>query len=255
MESKIIGINKLSCKKVLLISCVVSFIILGCSPARQNTNYAYKSELYEIVNNVRKDVSFGTFISYDNVLFEFIIKRSDSSEIISDSEWVIRSTTYDTTGVYLLSTNSKYYIQFDTFNVKSNIVKAGRLENKPKGEKLATMNTEIQSFDNRRLKDTLLFGQPYFYWDTASVVKEMDDTAEVRLFFIKNRNFNSIYKIYGSNLSNREFCMAGVGVYYRKANSNTMFIIKDIRPTSKSEEKICEALLKKARYAITDTIK
>lgn len=253
MESKIKIIKSLTLELV-----IIPFIFMSCfmgrNPTAKNTNYAYRSEVYEVFENTRHNISFGNFISYDSALFEFIITRRDTSEIVSETETILKSTTYDTTGVYLLANNSKYYIQFDTFAIKSSIVKTGRLENKPNGEKLETNSAGITGLNNISFKDTLLFNQPYYYLDTTSAVKEMADTAEVKLFFIKNKYLNTIYKIYGKILPDKEFCMAGVGVYLRKLKSNTMFIVKDLRPVTHSEEKICRALLQKARYAVTDTI-
>lgn len=262
-------------KPIIIIKKIVFLIVIAlylnsCRPSKE-LNYSYTIPWYNI-DSAKHLISLSSFISYGDYLFEFNVRQntittiyaapSPSNSIVSSAngkiDSTISSTHYDTLSAYLLKNKSNLYFEFDTFALKNSLLKTDNIEKKEAGFKFpnfvkmySTLNTPVF---RGKVKDTLIEKAQYYYTDSVYKKPSSVDSFGIITFFIKNANINTIYSFNRNISSENEFAVAGFSFYSFEKKDRSSILIKDIRPLTRSEKKICAAMIKKAQAAVTDTI-
>lgn len=235
---------------------LISFVMVtqffnGCVTIKEKY-FSYKVGTYTI-DTVKQFIYSENLISYGDYLFEFnerinIVTNMYGSET-TNTEY------YDTVGVYLLNKNKLYY-EFDTFSLKNNIVKIGKIIDKPSGFKYtfpAARSVSDVAFaaPQKRIINNI----PCFISQIVPNNKTVNDTMNVEAVLIKDKTFNSPYKMNGIKFTDTNYCIVGVHVFLLKKKAAFLQEIESMRPLTDKEKEICENMIKKSKLAVVDTIK
>lgn len=235
------------------------FIILLFNSCRISNKifYSYKSVNYDVGENKKEDLKITSrLISYDGCLFEFKMQKKFNDTVFIESNKKVSSVYYDTIGVYLLPYKTNLYFEFDTFAVKNKLIKSGYITDKAFGQKFpAYSDTSSNFYKNKIPKDTLIYGQDYFYVDSLIKNKDGVDSILYKILLFKNPDFISNYKMGIIDFQDKEYCAVGYHIYYYEQQTALLGIIEDMRPLTKEENKICAAMLKRVMKYNTDSIK
>lgn len=233
---------------MFLCSILLVQFLYSCKTSKE-IYYSYKVDSYTI-DTVKRLFASSSLISYGDYLFEFK-KRTNIREVLHGETGAITSSTdYDTTGVYLLSNTDGMYYQFDTFALKNEISKTGKLADKEFGVRLTSPNnhdtTETVMYKTIPL-DTIINNIKCFYVDIVSKNKSANDSINQRVILIKSAGFNSVYRINGAKFIDNDYCI--VGVYFYNLNQKQGFLeeLDSLLPLSDKEKNICESMVKKTK--------
>lgn len=157
----------------------------------------------------------------------------------------VNSIMYDTIGVYLVSGKDQLYYEFDSFALKSKIIKHGPLSEKGSGVNLSPVKkTDSSDTYYGPTEEVLINGIPCFYSSIISKKESAADTVEQKVVLIKNEHLNSLYKIKGVEFTNKEYCIVGIDQHLLTQNESLVEEIKNLRPLTANEKKICSTMLK-----------
>jgi len=234
-----------SYKKGLALITILQ-LCLSCSSNRK-TYYAYKVNTYGVNSNTGKQIiASSSLISYGNHLFEFKNRLNLESPDQNDSAAII-NFSYDSIGVYLLTSKKKLYYEFDSFADVSRLIKKGSLTSKPSGfrfsQAAASDSTDIFYGP---LKEVLKNDIQCFYVDLLSAKEASPYPAEQKLILIKKKRFNSLYRINGLEFTDKDYCIVGYSIFFPTINNASFQELVSLRPLTEEENKICKSLIKKS---------
>ena len=241
-----------------VVRTLVSFLIIaqsfnGCAIIKEKY-YSYKVATYT-VDTVKHLIYYNNLISYGDYLFEFKDRVTINTDVHEGTD-SITSTSFDTIGVYLLSDKSKLYYEFDTFALKHNVVKIGRLTDKQFGFKFtfpAHQSTSDVSFTPP--KEKVINNIDCFITQIVSNDKRANDSMNVEMVLIKNKTFNSLYKMNGVKFTDSNYCIVGLHILLLKKKESFLEDIESMRALTEKEKEICESMIKKSKLSVVDTIK
>ena len=239
-----------------IIKNLISFIIVaqifhGCATIKEKY-FCYKVGTYT-VDTVKELLYSENLISYGDYLFEFK-ERINLVTNMYGSESTI-TEYHDTIGVYLLSKNKLYY-EFDTFALKNNVVKIGKIIDKTSGFKYTFPPANaVSDVSFTPPKKTVINNIPCFITQIVSNNKTVNDTMNVEMVLIKDKTFNSPYKMNGVKFSDADYCIVGVRLYLLKKKAAFLQDIQSMRQLTDKEKAICESMIKKSKLSVVDTIK
>lgn len=233
------------------------FLVLtlnGCKTSKEKF-YSYEVNTYTI-DTGKTLLNSNKLISYCDFLFEFKMKKIINNVLHGESKTVTTSVKEDTIGVYLIDSKTKLYYEFDTFALKCTMVETGKLIDKPFGLKLtpATGNTDTTKI-YAPLEKSVVNNIPCFFSEIVSKNKTMADSITIKVLMLKDANFNSVYKINGVKYTDKNYCIAGLSIYYNNQKQGVLDEIDALRPLNEKEKEICENMVAKSRKYIIDTIK
>ena len=231
------------------IFCVaVFFFFIGGCHTSKNAFYSYEVNLYA-TDSAKHLISPTRVISYGDYMFEFKIRTNINTEIYPNPDSVVSSTSYDTIGVYLISKEKQNFFEFDTFDLKSNIVKSGKWTEKETGTLLKPLEKDLKPNKNAIFssqRDTIINNILCFYSSTFSK-KSDGDTIEEKLISVRNRYLNSLYKIQGIKFEDDSFCIVGFSFFDPKSKEMSYQDINNLISLTEKERQICESMVKKAK--------
>jgi hypothetical protein len=230
------------------IHLVAVILLLNACVATKKMFYSYETNWYSI-DSAKHLISPTRVISYGDYMFEFKIRTNINTEIYPNPDSVVSSTSYDTIGVYLISKEKQNFFEFDTFDLKSNIVKSGKWTEKETGTSLKSLEKDLRpnnsaNFSSQR--DTIINNILCFYSSTFSK-KSDGDTIEEKLISVKNRYLNSLYKIQGMKFEDDSFCIVGFSFFDPKSKEMSYQDINNLRLLTEKERQICESMVRKAK--------
>ena len=236
-----------------LIKLFTSAVVLyGCTTPKE-IFYSYKVNTYT-TGPVKQFIYSNNLISYGDYLFEF--KDRENRNRIVDSHSDTTYIHYDTIGVYLLFRIDKLYYEFDTFTLKNEVVKIGRLTEKEFGFKFSpTVTNSYADFSFTPPKHIIINNINCFITEIVPSKKIEDDSIKQELILIKNTKFNSLYKMNGIKFTDNNYCIVGFHIYDLNKKQGLLQEIESMRPLTDKEKAICESMIKKSKSAIVDTIK
>lgn len=226
----------------------------GCKTINK-TYYSYKLNNYTVQNNVGGLWSSSSFISYNDYIFEFIIRTKFKSDIYIESNKKISKKEFDTVGVYILKDKCNFYWQFDSFALGNKLIKTGKIEDKEFGLSLNQASVSPDFSKSGEFKDTVINHQEYSFLEF--LIKKVDgsDSTLSRIFFIKDSKFNTIYKMSGIIYPNKKYSMAGYSHYLFDKKIEIISLVEEIKVINESENKICQNILSKVNSQIADSVK
>ncbi len=219
--------------------------ICGCTVSKKN--YSYKLTTYSINNSLTEELPFKIhLISYNGYLFEFKLNTRKSDTLYGQSGKLLENTYYDTSGIYLLSPESKRYVEFDTFSITNKIVKSGKFSEKQFGVRLSDSTLQSSSFFlDKVLKDTFLWNKSLYYIDTLQKSSFGKDSIRTHIFFIKDAHFTSMYELNAGTYPDPEYSMVGYNTYYFDQNIVVAGVLENMRYLTENERKICASMIRK----------
>jgi hypothetical protein len=229
-------------------------LLTSCGNAQQ-VFYSYKVDSYYIgPHDKGKQFTTSHVISCGEYLVEFNKKINITDSNIAENGEIRLAgqvVTFDTQSVYLLAPNWRY-VEFDTFTLKAKVVGRGDISEKPLGIKpqrpdpntAADSGTKKPSYSP--LIDTVINNIPCYYADQVRDKNDAQDTVGVRVYLVKNKQLNSIYKLIGGKWPDNEYCMVGLQPYMYDGSGGFTERISNLRPLTTAEQKICESLIQKA---------
>ena len=229
---------------------VIPLALLSCSIAKQKY-YSYEVDVYGDDSIQGKRLyTIHRLISYGDYLFESKILVNVNAEIfyLSDSG-VIKSVTYSTNGVFLLSGKKQQYYEFDSFALNSKLLKQGNFSDKPSGMKLSPVTkTDSTSVFFGPPREVSINNIQCFYSDIISKDTSIKDLIEQKVILIKKKHFNSFYRLMGVEFTNKEYCIIGFRIY-NSASKKNLFVqeLKELRPLTEKEKQICKSLIKASK--------
>lgn len=231
---------------------IIVLFLIGCRPSKENY-YSYKVNNYTR-DTVKQFIYSYNLISYGDYLFEFKDRVNFISNLYGNSE--TNSISYDTIGVYLLSLKNKLYYEFDTFTLKSNLVKNGKLSDKEYGFKFNSLDTHGASdVSFTTPKKTMMNNIDCFITEIVLDNKTDNDSIQQTAVLIKKKKFTSLYKINGIKFRDRNYCIVGFNIYDLKKNQSFLQEIESMKPLTEKEIYICTNIIKKSQTYVTDTTK
>ena len=226
------------------ILCILGICFLyGCASIK-NSFYSYQLNMYSLEDK-KILLSPEFLISYKNYLFEFkkLVRQDDEYH---GSTGIVNSTvTYETIGVYLLSILKPTFFEFDTFSLKNNLKKVGSWEEKEFGTKLSMPVAKTDKDYTYGLPVDTVTNNIECYYIPIIHNSNLRDTIDRKLIAIKNKQLNSLYKIQGFGVEDKDFCVIGTWVFDRKNQNGFSQEIEKLRPLTKKEKSICESMIKK----------
>jgi hypothetical protein len=230
---------------------LIVLFLYHCTPVKENY-YAYKTATYAI-DTVKRALYYDNIISYGKYLFEFKTRISENLEVHPGSSKSI-SINFDTVGVYLLSGANKCFYEFDTFSLKSNLVKTGRLDKKPNGQTITiSANDSSSDLSYTRPKKIMMNHIPCFVAELIPDNGTGDDSVIQKMILIKSRQFNSLYKTNGINFRDTNYCIVGIQVYDLTLKQGFSQELETIRFLTKEEKEICENMIRKSELGAIAT--
>ena len=236
--------------KINMVLCTILLFqfFYSCNTSKE-IYYSYKVDSYTI-DTVKRFFASSSLISYGDYLLEFKKRTNISDVVYGETGAVTSSSNYDTTGIYLLSSTNGMYFLFDTFALKNEIIKTGKLTDKEYGVRLTSTGNQIPTetviYKTIPL-DTIINNIKCFYIDIISKNKNTNDSFAQRVILIKSVNFNSLYRINGTKFIDTNYCIVGVQVYNLKQKQGYLEELDLLRPLTDKEKKICESMVKKIK--------
>lgn len=237
--------------KNLMSLILIVQLIKGCATIKEE-NFSYQVTTYTL--DTSKDfIYYNNLISYGAYLFEFKNRINIVTNIHGPKS---RITAYaDTVGLYLLSNNNLYY-EFDTFALKNELVKMGKLSDKQSGYKFKVLNvTATSDLSFTPPKDTVINNIKCFIAGIVSNDQTAKDTIKQEVILIKNKNLNSLYKMNGIKFPDRSYCIVGFRIYDLKNKLSFLQEIESLKPLTEKEKEICARMVKQSKLINTDTIR
>ncbi len=229
----------------LIYTLVTALLLSGCVTEKK-AYYAYTVNTYSVTNDEQKQINSERLISYGDYLFEFKMRVNFIREVLMLSQREIRNITYDTIGVYLLSELKDRYAEFDTFSTNARLVKSGANSEKEYGTKFPIpTNGGTAGFWTQTMHDTIINGHKNYLSDTLITDSSGAVIGGLRLFLVKEKKFNSVYKINHSYFPDKEYCIVGYNYSFPREKQGVLSIMEEMRPLSKEEEAVCATLVKK----------
>lgn len=232
------------------------FLFFSSCKTTKNIYFAYKVDTYAI-NSLKRFVTSSRVISFGDYLFEFRIRTNFRDTLHGETGTISTFVYFDTIGVYLLSSNEKVFYEFDTFAPKNSIIKTGIRSKKEFGHHFSdsdSIYTDQDSIEPFIIIDTLINNIQCSYTKLIPT-KKNNDSVEIRLTLVKNKNFNSLYRIGGFKFPDKEYCIVGYSAYSLKKNEGFVQELNALRPLTELEKDICENMVVKSKACIVDTIK
>jgi hypothetical protein len=253
------GFLKLSCKffgnrkNVLNFFLPIVIFIFSCSQNKVIYS-SYKVNTYLTDTSVRF-LRVSSLISCGEYLIEFKLLTNIETEIKMQYGSQTQKQSYDTIGVYLLKTKSDKYFEFDSFSLEAKIIKTGLLHEKETGTKGVSKlpDTLPKGVFFTVPRDTSINGIKCYQTELASSFSPVTDTS-FSILLIKEKNFNSLFRIFGSEFVDKRYCIVGSSLFYKKEQAGFYDEIEGLRPLTITEENICESMIKKSKNCIIDTI-
>ncbi len=230
------------------------FALLASCGTAQTVFYSYKVDNYYNLQRNNKWFTTSHVISCGEYLLEFNVRTHYNDTAIAhegEIKLVGSEITFDTQSVYVLSPNWRY-VEFDTFTLKAKVVGRGDISEKPLGIKpqrpdpntAADSGTKKPSYSP--LSDTVINNITCYYADQIRDKNDAQDTIGIRVYLVKNKQLNSIYKLIGGKWPDNEYCMVGLQPFMYDNGAGYIERIADLRPLTTAEQKICESLIQKA---------
>ncbi|TAE13385.1 MAG: hypothetical protein EAZ47_07940 [Bacteroidetes bacterium] len=195
------------------------------------------NDKYAIHNNL---------ISFDKYLFEFNVGPRIIDSMNAGSTKIFRTIRYDTLSVFVLNSEDRNFYEFDTFAVTCNLLGHGPFSNKSAGMKLAdTMQKPLQAFYEKKMQDTTLWNQRLFYFSDIQKNRNNEDSVRAYIFFLKQKNFTSLYDLMTAKYIDPNFNMVGFSYKFIEQNITAESVLKNLRPLTSKEEEICSSIVKK----------
>ncbi len=229
--------------------------LLYCCTASKKTYYSYKENTY-IIDSVKHLLYDSRLISYGDDLFEFRTKVGLQRSMKGDS-LLSESRSYDTVGVYLSSGANKLFYEFDRFSLENNVIKVGKLENKPFGESFTFSTSEPRAnVSYGPLARKVINDVPCF---VSTIISNnpltADDSVNQKVLLIKNPHFNSLFKIRGLKFIDSHYCIIGFQLYDRKQKQGFFQEIDQMRVLTEGEKAICKNMLEASKQYNVDTVR
>jgi hypothetical protein len=226
--------------------------LYGCTTEKE-IYYSYQIGTYAL-DTAKKFIHKSNLISYGDYLLEFNTKMTISTIVHGDLD----STTisYDTMSVYLLSGTNRLYFEFDTFAINNTLSRVGKLTEKPFGFRFTFPphdSTSDQSY--AQAKKVVLNNINYFEAEIVSNDKTKNDSMQHQVILIKNKKFNSLYKMNGIKFPDGNYCIVGLYFYDLKNKGGILQQIESMRPLTEKEKDICAGMVKKSKSGVVDTTK
>ena len=243
-------------KKQLLILTSICFLFMGCRVLSKKY-YSYVSVM-SAVDSVKTPLSYSLLISYGKYILEFNRRVNLEATIyLSHPDSIPRQkiTGYDTLSVYLLNGNTRLYYEFDTFALKTKLIKIAKWEDKPMGQDLHVPPAEPKSnFVYGPLKQELINNIPCFVSKITSVKDPQNDSLSFEEIFVKDACLNSFAKISGTKFTDNNYCIVGYRLFYPKKKEGVSIEIENLRPLNEREIAICKNMVQVMETAVTDTV-
>jgi hypothetical protein len=229
---------------------------MGCR-ALSKKYYSYVWVM-SAVDSVKTPQTYSHLISYGNYIFEFNI-RINREEIRhrGNPNYIpkLKITGYDTLSVYLLNGKTRLFYEFDTFALKTKLIKIAKWEDKPTGQDLHLSPAEPKSnFLYGPLKQELINNIPCFVSKITRVKDPQSDSLSCEEIFVKDVDLNSFFKICGTKFTDNNYCLVGYRVFYPKKKEGTSIEIENLRPLNEREIAICKTMVQIMGTAVTDTL-
>jgi hypothetical protein len=240
---------------VSLFTFTVFALLASCGTA-QRVFYSYKVDGYYMGGQYdNKRFSNSHVISCGDYMVEFNVKTNFNDTAIAhkgEINLVGSGVTFDTLSVYLLTPNWQY-VEFDTFSLNAKVLGKGGLSEKPFGVKPQRPKPADKASDTTSKKptysplaDTVINNIPCYYADQVRGKNDVQDTVGLRVYLVKNKQLNSIYKLLGGKWPNTEYCMVGLQPFFYENGAVYTERIANLRPLTTTERNICESLIRKA---------
>ena len=223
------------------------FVLTGffgsCTASKENY-YSYNVDRYT-VDSANHMFGFSSLLSYGNYLFEYKI-TTHFNTVINGPDKPVESVVYDTTGIYLLSGKSKQYCEFDTFAMQSKIISKGPFSAKPTGAGVSpVVKTTADS-------SGAYYGPPQvtsmnhiqcYYSHISYKDQTLKDSIDQGALIIKNKNFNSLYKIRGIEFTDTAYCVIGFRITRLLKGDGFVEQINNLRRLTEKEIRICKRMV------------
>lgn len=237
--------------------CILILLFLYGCKTMPNSFYSYKVSTYTI-DSVKHLLTTRSLVSFGDYLFEFRNRIKINSLKHGNDEEIVTSFKIDTISVYLMSNKSPFYFEFDTFELRAKIVQTGILTDKPFGVRFTLNSNNTGNKKNLRYsppEKIIMNGVNCFYSEISQKDNGDGDSVRVKLLLVKNKNFNSIYKLNGESFSDNNYCIVGLDIYDFNRKQGLSEVIDALHPLTEKEKSICESMVQKSKTCITDTIK
>jgi hypothetical protein len=232
---------------------LILLILCGCTQIRKLA-ISYNFVNYSTIDKLAvTKLSEGYFISYKDVLFEFLIKKNIYDTIKNYNETQVRTSVegkIDTIGVYVIMPIKEYCIRLDSFTKDASIVDLKYFDKKQEGVSLKGLrpnDSTIKNYDLSRvkLKDTFFRNTQFKYYDTIMYSKEMNRYYTSRTFFSKKYDFNSLYNLYIPTSKMLGFNILGFEMSILGNKEKTLYICEEFKILGTKERNICESVYQK----------
>jgi hypothetical protein len=235
----------------ILIFPVIVLLFCGCKSSK-GIYYSYKVGTYSI-GTEKSFLYSDDLITYEDYLFEFEKLVRNRREIHGNSDTTY--TSYDTTGVYLLSGIDSLYFLFDTFALKNQIVGIGGIKDKPSGIKFKSAETKSSPDVIFTTPKKVLVNNIRCFVARIVSKQPAQDSIEQKIFLIKNKHFNSLYKIYGIQYPENKYCIIGIQITNLMNNVSFLQQIESMKPLSEKQKEICAGMIRKAKLSVLDSVR
>ena len=217
---------------------------LCCTPLGKSY-YSYKIDTFANYGSLVQ-LSTQPLISYGDYLFEFRLVKNINETSLINGTINEQKITYDTAGVYVLQTSSKYYFEFDSFNDSCKLVKSGLLVNKERGVKQVTSLPKVlpPGVFFTPVHDTLINNINCFTSTLASSDVNLVDSSIYSIVLMRKKGFNSIYRVFNSNFIDTSYCIISSIVFNKYTKDIYFEEISNLKVLNIREEKICDRMVK-----------
>lgn len=232
-------------KLAVLIICSTLLFISGC--VEQAKNFSYESIVSTTEPNISDDLSIHSyFLSFNTYLFEFNVRVTKYDSILGGSNQIFRRVEYDTLSLFVLAPDTRMYYEFNTFDTNNKLIASGPFSKKPAGMRLLdTVQKSTESKYEITLKDTMLWNQKLYYFSEIQKDRSNQDSVLANVFFLKEKNFTSLYDLMTTKFVNPSFSMVGFSYHYIEQKIVAQSVLKNLRPLTSKEEAICSSIVKK----------
>lgn len=192
--------------------------------------------------NTSKDHIFmySSLISFEGYVFEFKTRTYLEETKCGDSS-VVKSLYYDTTGVFVLCQQNKKYYEFDSFKLNSKLLDSGSIFEKKYGITISEpQKNDSFNIDFKDVKEISVNGINCY---SITLRSDKMQGQSQDLILIKNRHFNSPYRVYGANLKNNDYCIVGYRMFDSTDKQWVNQEIKNLHPLAEEQVKICKYLI------------
>jgi hypothetical protein len=223
------------------------FFVYSCSSSKIGSSYA--ENVYICKNDSISLLTFTKLINFKTKNnFEFIHSIQGDNTISLSSGKIESNTNYIESGINLFFLNDSVYFNVDSFSKKAKVIKYGFLKEKDKGlQNITTSRKPINTFGHSFPKDTIINKNKIYYIDTIVTGDKSVGKVVLTLFFIKSDRFVSYHYTSNKPFPSDNFCFIGFSQKIENESESILMLIEEIKSLTKSEKRICNSILSKAK--------